>query len=233
MTTEYIKGDIHKEILKLKKNSIDFIYTNPPFGTTQAKWDNPLNWKILFPEMWRILKPNGTIALHCSKPFTYDLLQYQKPKYNYSWKKNNSTNFFHAKKQPLRKMEEILIYYKKPGTYNPQMIGDKIIKTTAAKNNGQLYYGKRNHNIKKGFHKGYYPTDFLEFKIKPRDGKTISDEMIEFFIKTYSNEGDTVLDMTTCNNVVGDVVKKLKRKFIGIDINLNDKLISEIQSEKV
>ena len=224
MTSIYIKGDIHEEILKLEDNSIDLIYTNPPYGTTEAKWDKGLRWKELFPEMWRVLKPDGFIILHCAKPFTYKLIATEQPKYHYSWKKNNSTNFFHAKTQPLRQMEEVLVYYKKNGTYNPQMRGDKKIKTDKANNKGQNYYGKRTHRKKKGYHRGYYPTDFLEYKIKVRGGKTIPDEMIEYFIKTYTNEKETVLDMTTHNEVVGDVVTKLDRNFIGIDINLDIKV---------
>ena len=221
MASKYIKGDIHEEILKLEDNSIDLIYTNPPYGTTSAKWDKPLKWKELFPEMWRVLKPDGFIILHCAKPFTYKLIGIQAPKYHYSWKKNISTNYYHAKRQPLREMEEVLVYYKKNGTYNPQMRGNKILKTCKANNTGQCYYGARKHRLKKGHHVGYYPTDFLEYKIDIRGGKTVPDEMIEYFIKTYTNEDETVLDMTTHNNVVGNVVTKLKRNFIGIDLNLD------------
>ena len=85
----YIKGDIHEVIKTLETDSIDFIYTDPPFNSqTKAKWDTNLKWDLLFTEMWRVLKPNGIIALHSAIPFTYDLLKYEKPKYNYSWKKN-------------------------------------------------------------------------------------------------------------------------------------------------
>ena len=103
-----------------------------------------LDWKLLFKEMWRVLKPNGKIILHSSIPFTYDLIQVEKPKYHYIWIKEHSTNFFHAKKQPLRQEEEILVYYKKQGTYNPQMIGEKFYKKTkCGKSN---YYGSRGEN---------------------------------------------------------------------------------------
>ena len=108
-----IKGDIHEEILKLDSNSINLIYTNPPFFTTENEWDKKLNWKILFTEMWRVLKPNGKIILHCSIPFTYDLIKVERPKYHYVWVKDRPTNFFHAKNQPLRQQEEVLVYYKK------------------------------------------------------------------------------------------------------------------------
>ena len=126
MTCNYIEGDIHEIITTLEDNSIDFIYTDPPFGTTKASWDKPLRWEELFKEMWRVLKPDGIICLYASIPFTYELLRYEKPKYHYTWIKNNSTGFFQAKYQPLRKNEEIFIYYKSQPVYNPQMIGDKF-----------------------------------------------------------------------------------------------------------
>ena len=85
---QYINGDIAEVIKTLETDSIDFIYTDPPFSITKALWDKPLLWNELFPEMWRVLKPTGTICLYASMPFTYELLKYEKPKYHYSWKKN-------------------------------------------------------------------------------------------------------------------------------------------------
>tara|TARA_R110001606_G_C15155890_1_gene626365 strand:- start:84 stop:737 length:654 start_codon:yes stop_codon:yes gene_type:complete len=211
----YIEGDIHDVIKTLETNTIDLIYTNPPYGTTENEWDKALNWEELWKDIWRILKPNGVVVIHASKPFSYKLIQSQTPKYNYNWIKTKPTNFFHAKKQPLRKVEEIYVFYKKKHTYNPQMIGDDVITSVQAPNK---YYGNRS-NSKTSTHIGRYPTDVLEFKREVRGGKTISDDMIDFFIKTYSNENDLVLDMTTHNKVVGNRVIELKREFIGIDIN--------------
>ena len=222
----FIEGDIHEVIKTFEDNSIDFIYTSPPYGITNAKWDKPLRWDELFPEMWRVLKPDGIIALHSSMPFTYELLKYETPKYHYSWKKNNSTGFFQAKFQPLRDVEEIFIYYKKRGTYNPQMVGDTFHKKRLVKHGGeQKYFGTRN-NIKNTItleegHVGRYPTTFLEYKIrKDQTGITRTDDMIDFFIKTYSNENDTVLDMTCHNDYTSKRCEILKRNFIGVDINL-------------
>ena len=98
------------------------------------------------------------------------------------------------------------------------MVGDKINKSSSAGNS--TYYGNRS---KKQIVKtviGNYPTDFMDYKICVRGGKTISDNMIDYFIKTYSNEGDTILDLTTHNTVVGSRVEFLNRKFIGIDKNI-------------
>jgi len=223
---KYIQGDIHEKIKDIENDTIDFIYTDPPFATTKAKWDNNLDWANLFREMWRVLKPTGIIALHSAMPFTYDLIKYQKPKYNYIWLKNNSTGFLTAKYQPLRNIEEIFIYYKKAGTYNPQMIGDKFVKKRNVKFGGEnAYWGesgvnKNNEYIESEGHKGKYPTTFLEYPIRKGEGNGITrcDDMIDYFIKTYTNEGDTILDMTCHNKIVGKRSELLKRNYIGIDL---------------
>jgi len=227
MTSSYIEGDIHTTIKSLKDNSIDLIYTSPPFAITCAEWDKPLKWDILFPEMWRVLKDDGIIVLHASMPFTYELLKYERPKYHYTWIKNNSTGFFQAKLQPLRNTEEIFVYYKKRGTYNPQMIGTKFYKKRLVKHGGQQkYFGTRNnishtHYSDTEGHTGKYPTTTLNYPIrKGKCGITRSDDMIDYFINTYSNENDTILDMTCHNNICGDCAKRLNRNYIGIDIKL-------------
>ena len=232
MTSSYIEEDIHTAILKLEDNSYDLLYSSPPYGTTSAKWDNPLKWDMLFDEIWRVLKPNGICVLHSSMPFTYELCKYDTPRYHWSWKKNTNTNFFKAKLQPLRNIEEVLIFYKKPGTYNPQMTGNKFKKTQLYKDeSNNSYLGKRS-NIKKGQksekgsgHTGKYPTTFLEYKIR-KDGTGINrpDEMIDYFINTYSNMGDKVLDISCHNHYVGDRCKLLNRNYLGIDITLPEYL---------
>jgi len=224
--TNYIQGDIHEVIKTLESDSIDFIYTDPPFGTTKASWDSPLRWKELFSEMWRVLKEDGVICLYSSIPFTYELYKYETPKYHYTWKKNNKTGFFQAKYQPLRQIEEINIYYKKTGRYNPQMEGDKYVCKRNVKVGGRNgYYGdnlkdKKNEYIDSEGHTGLYPTTFKDWNIrKDKSGITRTDEQIDYFIKTYSNENDTILDMTCHNKYVGDRSKILNRNYIGIDIN--------------
>jgi len=215
-----ITGDIHDEILKLETNSINLIYTNPPYNTTENVWDKKLDWKFLFKEMFRVLKPNGTIILHSSMPFTYDLIAVEKPKYHYIWVKDKATNFFHAKKQPLRQQEEVLIYYKKQGTYNPQMIGNEFIKKrTAGKSN---YYGSRGENKKykpdEG-HYGKYPNNVLYYPRHIRGFSTRPNELVDYFIKTYSNENDIILDITCYNALTGHRAEQLNRNYIGIDLN--------------
>lgn len=224
----YIEGNIHEVIKTFEDDSVDFIYTDPPFSTTNASWDQGLDWKNLFPDMWRVLKPDGIICLYASMPFTYELLKYQTPKYHYTWKKNNSTLFFQAKQQPLRNIEEIFIYYKKRGTYNPQMQGDDIrpMHYQGEIKNGQNYYSADTGILTKEeaqakSHKGKYPTSLREWDIaRKRGGITRTDPQIDYFIKTYSNENETILDMTCCDRYVGDRCVALNRNYIGVDLNV-------------
>tara|TARA_R110002110_G_scaffold121144_1_gene296632 strand:+ start:1222 stop:1911 length:690 start_codon:yes stop_codon:yes gene_type:complete len=227
MTSKYIEEDIHTAILKLEDNSYDLIYSSPPYATTSAKWDQSLKWDMLFDELWRVLKDDGILVLHSSMPFTYHLCRHQIPKYHYTWKKNTSTNFFKAKLQPLRNIEEVLIFYKKSGTYNPQMIGDEVIKKGYYKDTSKnSYLGKRSnitksHTSASETHTGKYPTTFLEYNIR-KDGTGINrpNEMMDYFIKTYSNEGDKVLDISCHNSYCGDRCILLNREYLGIDIKL-------------
>jgi len=227
MSAKYIENDIHNEIFNIPSDTFNLIYTSPPYAITEAEWDKPLKWDILFPEMWRVLKPNGIIVLHASMPFTYELLKYQTPKYHYTWIKNRKTNFFKAKLQPLRQTEEVFIYYNKPGTYNPQMIGNEVLKKRYIKQGDKnKYYGHRT-NIEKSYtseeetHTGKYPSTVLEYPIRvDNTGISRTDDMIDFFIKTYSNEGDNILDLTCHNNYVGYRCVESNRNYLGIDIKL-------------
>ena len=217
----YIIGDIHDKIKDLEDNSIDLIYTNPPFATTNKSWDKPLRWEELWVEMDRVLKSTGVVLLHSAIPFTYDLIRIRKPKYNYIWIKSNPTNFFQAKKQPLRQIEEILVYYKGKHTYNPQMKGDDVVKFKRTNNyEGDNYYGNQTPN--ESNHIGRYPTTYLgTFKriLQKKSPKSIHDDIMIRMIKTYSNEDNQILDMTCCNKNLGKLATDLKRKYIGIDIS--------------
>mgnify|MGYP003629049600 CR=1 FL=1 len=224
---QYLEGDIHEKIKELEDNSIDLIYTDPPFNVSKCKWDKPLKWSELFTEMWRVLKPNGIIILYSSMPFTYELIKYEKPKYHYIWIKNNSTGFLTCKYQPLRQTEEVFIYYKKRGTYNPQMVGDKIYKKRNVKYGGKnAFWGKDGINKKNEYNKdeghiGNYPTNIRYDKIEKGKKNMKPQSLSSYFIKTYSNENDTILDMCCNNEIVGNICKELNRSYIGVDLNIN------------
>ena len=227
-----ITGDIHEVIKSIPADSIDLIYTDPPFSITGASWDQGLRWEELWEDIWRVLKDNGSVVLHSSMPFTFDLVNSQRQyfKYHYVWKKNIATNFFLAKKQPLRIHEEICVFYKKQPTYNPQMKGDDFHKKRNVIYRGQdKYYGEckveKNIETKEGGHKGRFPNTFLEYPIrksKKGDKNTAStrpDEIVDFFIKTYTNENDTILDLTCYDGLTGRRAELLNREYIGVDLN--------------
>lgn len=199
-------------------NTIDLIYFNPPFGTTEQIWDKPLQWEELFDEMNRILKPDGNIVIHSSIPFTYDLIRFRKPKYHWIWDKGTTGSPFLAKKQPMRNTEEILVYYKtgKTGRYFPQMEGDKERKITNTSHTN--YWGGRGKLNYTSIVKGKYPKHLISFKRKVRGLSTRPDELIEYIVKTYTNEDDKVLDLTCYKGLTGDVCEKIGRQYIGVDI---------------
>ena len=231
----YIEGDIHEKIKTLDTDSFDLLYTNPPFGITGASWDKGLRWEELWEDIWRVLKPNGVVVLHSSMPFTFDLVSSQRQffKYNYVWKKNIATNFFLAKKQPLRIHEDICVFYQNQPTYNPQMKGKEFHKKRNVIYGGQdKYYGECKvkdgwgEETDEGGHKGRYPNTLLEYPIrksKKKDKNTAStrpDELVDFFIKTYSNEGDNILDITCYDGLTGKRCQLLNRNYLGIDKNI-------------
>ena len=222
-STFYGNSDIHEKIKELADGSVDLIYTSPPYGITKAEWDKPLRWAELFPQMWRVLKPKGIIILHASMPFTYELLKYETPRYHYTWIKHVATGFLSAKKIPLRNTEEVFVYYKKTGgTYHPQMTGEQITKPRKhVVKNGEGYYNIAKDKVCEEIgHIGRYPTTTLQYKTRYKGGGGITrtDEMIAYFIKTYSNQGEIVLDLTCCNNICSKVVNNLGRDYIGVEL---------------
>ena len=209
---EYIKN--------VPSDSVDLIYFNPPYGTTENEWDTSLDWENLFPEMERVIKTNGNIVIHCSIPFTYDLIRIRKPKYHWVWDKVHTGSPFLAKKQPMRNTEEILVYHKGGrggiGRYFPQMIGDKerVIKAPGKSS----YYGDRTKSSYSNVVKGKYPKHLISYHRKVDGFSTRPAELVEFIVKSYTREGDTVLDLTCYKGLTGKVCEKIGRVYTGVDI---------------
>ena len=217
-----INDDNLTYIKTLKKNTIDFIYFDPPFAITEAEYDINLDWSNLWIEMWRVLKPKGVIAIHSSQPFTFDLVSSQRKhfKYCWYWRKNYKTGHLFSKHQPLRIIEEICIFYKK-NKYNPQMIEkDKpIIKKERKISKGSYFH--RDKGVKSKTYTHSFPTHLLTFNRINHKYSTRPVELCEYIIKTYTNENDIVLDLTCSNATSGLACKNLNRKYIGVDINSN------------
>ena len=218
MATFY-RGDIVEQLQRLPTKSIDFIYFNPPFGITAQPWDAKLPWAEVFAECFRVLKTPGTLAIHCSVPFNYTLIRAapRAPNYSWYWNKRQPTTPLLAKKQPLRCVEEVLVWTQGQ-KYYPQRVGSelRIVKSSAATeyvNAATLTPQDAKEVI------GRYQTHYIEMPRKLRGFATRPDEIVELFIKSYTTVGDVVLDPTCYKGLSGRIAVNLNRKWIGIDKN--------------
>jgi len=214
-------GDCLEIMDNIPGNSVDFICCDLPYGMTAPKWDEHIDMVELWKQYNRIIKKNGTIALFASQPFTTKIISSNEKDFRYCWYwvKNQGTNFFHAKRMPIRKIEEICIF--KKGKYNPQ-ITDGHIPTNSAKgcSNGQAYHGTNTRDYEGG-KTTRYPTNILEFNCVDNYSRLHSSEkpldLIKYLIETYTDENDIVLDNTMGSGTTCLAAKELNRNFIGIE----------------
>jgi len=216
MSCTFYSADCLQQMKKLPSESLDLIYWNPPFGITQQPWDEKLDWKKLFPECFRLLKSTGMLVIHCSVPFNYTLIRDapKPPNYTWYWNKKHPTTPLLAKVQPLRQVEEVLVWRKNKNTYYPQRNGTerRILKSQGT----SKYVGKCTPQEKKDV-VGKYQTHYIECDKLYRNLATRPESMLELFIKSYTKEGDRILDPTCYKGISGRVAKRLGRHWIGID----------------
>lgn len=219
------------ELLKeFPDNSVDMVLCDLPYGTTQNKWDSVIPLNLLWGLYGRIVKQNGAIVLTSQGVFTAKLILSAEKlfKYKYVWEKSKATNFLNAKKQPLRKHEDICVFYNKQPTYHPQMtVGCPYDKGTRKK---QLTgsYGDFNpvHVQSDGWR---YPNDIVYFKTAESEGEVVHPtqkpvELGRYFIRTFTNPGDVVLDNTSGSGSFLVAAMLEGRNFIGIEKNADSKL---------
>lgn len=194
------EGDCLQVMENIPDASIDMVLCDLPYGTTQNKWDSVIDLSKLWAAYNRIVKPNGAIVLTSQGIFTAKLMLSNENQFKYkiSWEKSKSTNFLNAKKQPLRKHEDICVFYRKQPTYNPQMGEGVAYDKGIRKNQLSGSYGdfKPKHVKSDGER---YPTDVVYFKTAESEGavwhptqKPI--ELGRYLIRTYTKPGDLVLD---------------------------------------
>ena len=210
---------------KLEDKSVDMILCDLPYGTTACKWDTIIPFEPLWEQYERVIKDNGAIVLTASQPFTSALVMSNPKSYRYNivWDKvNRHTGFGNAKKMPLRRHEDILLFYKKLPTYNPQMTVGKPYVAKRSGNKPEVYVGL---NPKDGVNKGTrYPTSILPIKadVKTEMGKHPTQkpvELFEYLIKTYTNEGDTVLDNCMGSGTTAIAAINTNRNYIGFELD--------------
>ena len=213
------QGDCLEEMKNIPDKSIDMILCDLPYGTTQNKWDSIIPLEPLWEQYKRIIKDNGAILLFGSQPFT-TILNYSNIsnyRYEWVWIKNNSTGFQLANKRPLKKHELISVFYKKQPTYNPQGLIEynKINKRGSM---GENWSEMNSNNYIQRWTN--YPTQILECKYDKQKlhptQKPVA--LLEYLIKTYTNEGEIVLDNTMGSGSTGVACINTNRKFIGIEL---------------
>ncbi len=231
------KGDCLELMRDIPDKSIDAIICDLPYGTTACKWDTIIPFEPLWEQYERIIKDNGAIVLFGSQPFTSALVMSNIKMFKYAliWDKKKSSSALHAKIQPLRVHEDILIFGKKKTIYNPQMRkGKQRVDKKAIIKNGEAFGGKeieRNYENKEGL---YYPKSILEISNANQKGKVHPTQkpvvLLEYLIKTYTNEGETVLDNCMGSGTTGIACLNTNRRFIGIE---KDDKYFEIASNRI
>lgn len=223
-------GDCLEVMKIIPDKSVDLIFSDLPYGQTAPKWDEHIDIKSLWQQYNRILKNKGTILLFAAQPFTTKLIASNEKDFRYCWYwiKNQATNFFHAKRMPVRKIEEICVF--KKGKYYPQ-ITDGHIPTNSAKgcSNGKAYHGDKKRNYEGG-KTTRYPNNVLDFKCVDNYSRVHSSqkpiELIEYMIKTYTDENDIVLDNCSGSGTSGLAAKNLNRNYIMIENDYNNYVLS-------
>lgn len=222
-----LNGDCLELMTNLADNSVDMILVDLPYGTTGISWDSVIPFDKMWEQFNRVAKDNAAIVLFASQPFTTDLICSNRKDYKYSlvWKKNVPTGMSSAKYRPMKYHEDICVFHKRQPTYNPIM--KERIGVGKACYNYDHYCGESNHvkleKVKKKYDPDWVqPSSVLEFNVVPnRKGKLHPTqkpvELLEYLIKTFSNEGDTVLDCCAGSFSTGVACINTNRDFIGIE----------------
>jgi site-specific DNA-methyltransferase (adenine-specific) len=233
-TIQLLQGDCFELMRNIYDKSVDMILCDLPYGTTACKWDTIIPLEPLWNEYNRIIKDNGAICLFGAEPFSSKLRvsNLQDYKYDWIWRKPRGTGHLNAKKQPLRDVENISVFYKKQCTYNPQFTKGEPYsalkggKTSRVSESGKTTYGKfmngaafRNDNS--GFR---YPKQVIEFGVVERNTVHPTQKpvpLLEYLIRTYTNEGETILDNCMGSGSTGVACVNTNRNFIGIELDDN------------
>lgn len=224
---------LHGECLELMQSfpdgMIDMVLADLPYGTTSAPWDTAIDLDALWKQYDRVLKPSGAVVLTASQPFTSALVMSNPKAFRYSWvwRKTKGTGFFHVRQKPLKYHEDVLVFYRKTPTYNPQ----KTIKPDAKIGSG----GSKSTPIRRGIYTSNnrapqmnqrkpddgtrWPSSVLDF---PSEGKKVHDtqkpvDLMAYMIRTYTDPGQYVLDNTMGSGTTGVACQQEGRKFIGIE----------------
>ncbi len=247
VTSEYslLFGDCLERMKEIPDASVDLVLADPPYQSTACDWDSMIPFEPMWEQLKRIIKPNGAVVLFGAEPFS-SLLRCSNIKdfkYDWVWEKSKATGFLNSKRQPLRAHEIISVFYSKPPTYTPQM-------TEGVAYNKGVRKEQTQNDVYGSFDQVEVKSDGLRFPRSVQYFKTAESEgsfhktqkpvaLLEYLIKTYSNENETVLDFTAGSFSTGVACINTNRKFLGIemeekyfDIGVNRMQESAMRGEK-
>jgi len=227
MTYKLYCGDCLEVMKDIPDGSIDMILCDLPYGITSNKWDCQINFEALWEQYWRILKPTGIVALSASQPFTSMLVmsQVQYFRHEWIWIKNRGSNFANTVREPMKEHESVLIFSKGKWTYNKQMQertggGAERVKHNVkfeSKSSNYREFEGRTENKRPQLR---VPSSWQKFNVEVGLHPTQKPvKLLEYLIKTYTNEGETVLDNCMGSGSTGVACINTNRNFIGIELD--------------
>lgn len=233
---ELWNGDCLELMKDIPDKSVDMIFTDLPYGTTQCRWDTIIPFEPLWEQYNRVIKDNGAIVLFATEPFASKLRMsnIKNYKYDWIWDKVKGTGFLNAKRQPMRNHELVCVFYKKQCLYNPQMThGHKLKKSYRSKDLQTEVYGEMKNDYMYESTDRYprsiqvFSTDTQNSSLHPTQ-KPVA--LCEYLIKTYTNEGELVFDSCIGSGSIGVAAQNSHRRFLGIE---KDKNYFEIEKERI
>lgn len=240
------QGDCLEVMRQIPDKSVDMILCDLPYGITTCKWDTIIPFEPLWAEYERVIKDNGAIVLTASQPFTSALVMSNPKLFRYAlvWDKVNISSPLLAKKQPLKSHEDILLFYKKQPTYNPQMTRGVKWKR-GGKSQAPIKYLDETREFRRDFCDDKtdlkYPKSIMTFSNADRTNKVHPTQkpvaLFEYLIKTYTNEGETVLDNCLGSGTTAIAAINTNRQFIGIErepeyVEIANRRIAEALAQK-
>lgn len=220
-----MQGDCLERMKEIPDGSVDLVLTDPPYGTTACKWDTVIDLPSMWAELKRIIKPNGAIVMTASQPFTSALVMSNPQwfRYDMAWNKAMKTGQLNAKRRPLVSHESVLVFYAKQPTYHPYHDEDNPRAGMSATPTGTTAYrqvrGQEDYRRPAKLTKDSVLSGFPVGKERGLHPTQKPVALMEYLIKTYTNEGDTVLDFTMGSGTTGVAAANLNRKFIGIELD--------------
>lgn len=224
-------GDCLDRMSSICDASIDLVLTDPPYGITACKWDSVIPLQPMWNHLRRVLTRTGTIALFACQPFSSALVMSNPGmfKYEWIWEKNKSTGFLNAKKRPLRNHEQVLVFGGPNSAYFPQKTtGHKPVNSYTKRMSDGETVGKTVLGFSGGGSTERYPVSVQRFNVVNQDGSSPEGKLhptqkpvaiMEYLIKTYTTEGQVVLDFAMGSGSAGQACRSTNRKFIGIELD--------------